>query len=42
MVEQFFKVDPMIMKEAEAAEERCREAFARIDRITEYNACKVL
>ncbi|RGX56382.1 hypothetical protein DWV16_04775 [Anaerotruncus sp. AF02-27] len=42
MVEQFFKVDPMIMKEAEAAEERCREAFAKIDRITEYNACKVL
>ncbi|MEM1485143.1 methionine gamma-lyase family protein [Oscillospiraceae bacterium PP1C4] len=42
MIEQFFQVDPYITGIARDAQEKCREAFARIDRITEYNACKVL
>jgi len=42
MVEQFFQIDPYITATARKAQEKCREAFARIDEITEFNACKML
>ncbi len=41
-MEQFFKIDPYIQQQAEQALALCGDAFARIDQIAEYNACKVL
>ena len=42
MIEQFFHIDPAVLREAKAAEDLCRDRFAEIDETAEYNACKVL
>ncbi len=38
----FFTVDPRLQKAADEALKQCREVFADIDAVTEYNQQKVL
>ena len=42
MNEPFFDIHPYIAQKAQQAQERCQEAFRRIEEIGEYNAQKVL
>ncbi|NLJ16668.1 MAG: hypothetical protein GX346_06020 [Clostridiales bacterium] len=39
---EFFNFDKRLLKNAEIAENMCKDAFARIDEITDYNMQKVL
>ena len=39
---EFFKFDPRLEELAKKAEENCKERFAEIDEIAEYNGRKVL
>lgn len=42
MGNQFFKIDDRILNQSAHALELCKEPFARIDRVTEYNQQKML
>ncbi|MBR5496044.1 MAG: methionine gamma-lyase family protein, partial [Oscillospiraceae bacterium] len=42
MVNKFFNFDQKIITLSKQAEEKCKDVFARIDEIREYNEAKVL
>ena len=42
MINDFFKIDKRLLELSQKAEELCRNEFAEIDRIAEYNSQKVL
>lgn len=41
-MDNFFNIDPRLIELANRAEEECKETFARIDAVAEYNGFKVL